>query len=70
MDLKTSTFLNNNPYLIILTISSDFAGLAGLSISTIGTVALASEVGKAVRSFGQQERRQYRKAYSRKSRRY
>lgn len=31
--------------------SSDFAGLAGLSIATIGTVAIASEVGKTIRSY-------------------
>jgi len=51
-----------------LTISSDFAGLAGLSISTIGTVALAGEVAKAMKGFGYDQRRSYRKS-SKKGRR-
>lgn len=37
--------------------SSDFAGLAGLSISTIGTVALASEVAKSMRTLSSPPRR-------------
>lgn len=47
--------------------SSDFAGLAGLSISTIGTVALAGEVGKTLRSYSKSNYKP-RRSKSRKSR--
>lgn len=42
--------------------SADFAGLAGLSISTIGTVAITGEVARAVRSYGKQQRKSYRRS--------
>jgi hypothetical protein len=37
--------------------SSDFAGLGGLAISTIGTVMLAGEVGKTLRSYSKPVKR-------------
>lgn len=40
-----------------MSISSDFAGLAGLSIATIGTVALYGEVAKSMRSISKPPRR-------------
>lgn len=47
--------------------SSDFAGLAGLSIATIGTVALAGEVGKTLRSYNKpMKRRSSKKSRSKR----
>ena len=38
-----------------MSIGSDFAGLAGTAITTIGTVAITGEVAKSLRAFGKKE---------------
>jgi len=40
-----------------MTYSSDFVGLAGLSITTIGTLALAKEVTKSMRDISRPTKR-------------
>lgn len=49
--------INDNCFTIDVSISSDFAGLAGLSIATIGTIALAGEVGKTIRGYSKPVKR-------------
>lgn len=46
--------------------SASFAGLAGTAITTIGTVAIANEVGKTIRSYSKPRRAKARKTRGKK----